>query len=123
LAQDAGADAAVAAVRAAAADDGDAAREGPENRLGDRGSGALHQLVERPGVRLLGPPRLLCREQRDEPHPTSSATATAAASPREWVIESSIRSAPSRAAKAAVRPDRWTPGFGRPRISISFQVK
>src|SRR5439155_1573147 len=28
-----------------------------------------------------------------------------------------------RAATRAVRPDRNTPGLGRPRISISFQVK
>ena len=52
-----------------------------------------------------------------------NATATAAASSRECVIESSIAPAPTRSAHAAVRPLRCTPGFGRPRISISFQVK
>ena len=31
--------------------------------------------------------------------------------------------APTFSAQAAVRPVRKTPGFGRPRISISFQVK
>jgi hypothetical protein len=30
---------------------------------------------------------------------------------------------PTFAAQAAVRPLRYTPGFGRPRTSISFHVK
>ena len=48
---------------------------------------------------------------------------TAAASSLECVIESSIRPAPTFSAHFSVRPVRWTPGFGRPRTSISFQVK
>jgi hypothetical protein len=71
---------------------------------------------------LLGAPRLLRGKQRLQPH-ASTTTATAAASSREWVIESSIVPAPTFSAHAAVRPVRKTPGFGRPRISISFQVK
>jgi hypothetical protein len=50
-------------------------------------------------------------------------TATAAASSRECVIDSSIFPAPTFSAHLAVRPERKTPGFGRPRTSISFQVK
>ena len=38
-------------------------------------------------------------------------------------MERSIGPAPTRCAHAAVRPESRTPGFGRPAISISFQVK
>ena len=75
------------------------------------------------------PPDLVRREERLEPHEPSvgssgMTTATAAASSRECVIESSIWPAPIRVGiPAAVRPLRCTPGFGRPWISISFQVK
>ena len=41
----------------------------------------------------------------------------------ECVIDRSIRPAPTLSAQAAVRPERLTPGFGRPRISISRHVK
>jgi hypothetical protein len=50
-------------------------------------------------------------------------TAIAAASSRECVLDSSIFPAPTLRAHWAVRPERKTPGFGRPRTSISFQVK
>ena len=53
----------------------------------------------------------------------NSAGPFAAASPRECVIERSIAPACIRSAKAFVRPERTTPGFGRPAISISFHVK
>ena len=122
LAQHAGADLAVAAVLALAADDGDATRELPQHGLGDRGSSALHQLLQRALVRLLRRPRLVGGQERLQPH-SSTTTATAAASSRECVIESSIRPAPIFSAHAAVRPLRWIPGLGRPRTSISFQVK
>ena len=46
----------------------------------------------------------------------------AAAISRECVIDRSIAPAWTRSAKAAVRPDNRTPGFGRPTISISFHV-
>src|SRR5262249_26775520 len=107
--------------------------------------GALHQLLQRARVRLLGDPRLVRGQERLESHlaaPSSlrrdligrlrrayaaisfgTTTAPAAASSRECVIESSIRTSPSRSAQRAVRPLRWTPGFGRPRTSISFHVK
>src|SRR5690349_11230748 len=52
----------------------------------------------------------------------SCTMATAAAIPLEWVIERSMPPALTRAAQAAVRPVRLTPGFGRPTISISRQV-
>ena len=135
LAQDPGADLAVAAVVAAAADDGHAPGEPTQHELGDCRPGALHQLGQRALVRLLGAPGLGSGQQRLQPEhscsggsvePTPQAaitTATAAASSREWVIESSISPAPTFAAHCAVRPLRKTPGFGRPRISISFQVK
>jgi len=70
-----------------------------------------------------GRPASATPREREEPHSASSATATAAASSRECVIESSIRPAPTRSAHWAVLPLRYTPGFGRPRISISFHVK
>ena len=92
--------------------------------LGDGRAGALHQILERSLVRLFGPARLVRRQQRLQPHCSASmTTATAAASSRECVIESSIFPAPTLAAHFAVRPERNTPGFGRPRTSISFQVK
>src|SRR5581483_3293314 len=91
-----------------------------EHMLGNGRPRALHQLVERPFVCLLGAPRLGRGQQRNH---ASTTTATAAASSCECVIESSIRPAPTRSAKRAVRPLRWTPGFGRPFTSISFQVK
>ena len=46
-----------------------------------------------------------------------------AASSRECVIERSTSPAPTCAAHAATRPDRRTPGFGRPTISISCHAK
>src|SRR5262249_6894493 len=110
----------VTAVVAAAADDGDPAGELVEHEVGDGAAGALHQLLERSSVRLLRVPRLLGCQQRDH---DSTTTATAAASPRDWVMLPSIRAAPSRSAASAVRPESCTPGFGRPAISISFQVK
>ena len=122
LLQDACANTAVAAVSPAAADDGHLSGEPLEDDLGDGRSGALHQLVQRAVVRLFGAPRLVGREERLQPHP-STTTATAAASSREWVIESSILPAPTFFANCAVRPLKYTPGFGRPRISISFHVK
>src|SRR4029077_3660208 len=92
--------------------------------LCDSRARALHQLLQRPLVRLLGAPRLVGGQERLQPHVFASrTTATAAASSRECVIESSIFPAPTFSAHAAVRPVRKTPGFGRPRISISFQVK
>ena len=93
-----------------------------QHEVGDGRSGALHQLLEGALVRLLGAPRLVGGEERLQPH-AGKATATAAASSRECVIESSIVPAPTFSAHAAVRPLRYTPGFGRPRISISFHVK
>jgi hypothetical protein len=74
-------------------------------------------------VRFLRAACLVRGEQRLQPHYASTTTATAAASSRECVIESSIFPAPTFAAQVAVRPERKTPGFGRPRISISFHVK
>jgi len=72
--------------------------------------------------------RFLGRQERLESHCASNTSAsvtttTAAASSRECVIESSIFPAPTFAAHFAVRPERKTPGFGRPRTSISFHVK
>ena len=106
LAQHAGADLSVATVVALAADDGHAAGEAPQDDFGNRRPCALHQFVERTGVRFFGPARLVGGEQRLQPHSGSNATATAAASSREWVIESSIRPAPTFSAHAAVRPLR-----------------
>ena len=86
-------------------------------------AGALHQLLERALVRLLGAPGLVGGERAAGLTP-STTTATAAASSRECVIESSIRPAPIRSANARrAAAESCTPGFGRPRISISFQVK
>ena len=121
LAQDARTDAAVSAVVPGAADDRHAPREALGDQIGHGGARPLHQLVERAGVSLLGPPGLLCREERL--HHSVITTATAAASSRECVIESSMRPAPIRSATCAVRPLSSTPGFGRPRISISRHVK
>jgi hypothetical protein len=123
LLQDVRADLAIAAVVPLATDDGHAARELAQDDLRDRGPRALHQLFHRPLVRLLGAPRLLGRQQWFESHSSSRTTATAAASSRECVIESSIFPAPTFAAHLAVRPERKTPGFGLPRTSISFHVK
>jgi hypothetical protein len=67
--------------------------------------------------------RLFRSQKRFQPHSASMTTATAAASSRECVIDSSIFPAPTFSAHLAVRPERKTPGFGRPRTSISFQVK
>ena len=47
----------------------------------------------------------------------------AAASSREWVMDRSIGPAATFSAQAAVFPESVTDGFGRPTISISFQVK
>ena len=116
------ADPAVTAVLPLAADDRDPAGEAAQHQLGDRSARALHQIVEGAPVCLLGAACLLGGEERQEPH-RSTTTATAAASSRECVIDSSIEPAPTFSAHAAVRPVRWTPGFGRPRISISFHVK
>ncbi len=55
--------------------------------------------------------------------PSTSTIATAAAMPREWVIDRSIVPAPIFSANASVRPLSRTFGFGRPAISISCQVK
>ena len=115
-------DASVTAVVAAAADDGHPAGEAAEHDVRHGRPCAIHQLGQRPGVRGLGNAGLVGREERLEPH-ASTTTATAAASSREWVIDSSILPAPTFSAHAAVRPERCTPGFGRPRISISFHVK
>ena len=122
LAQHAGAHSPVAAVVPGSAHDRDAAREPAEDELRSRGTRPLHQLLHGALVCLLGAPRLVGGEKRLQPH-AGSATATAAASSRECVIESSIEAAPMRSANAAVRPLRCTPGFGRPRTSISFHVK
>ncbi len=116
------ADPPVAAVLPRATDDRDPARKAAQHQLGDRGTRTCHQVVEGAWMGLLGAARLLGGEERQEPH-RSTTTATAAASSRECVMESSIEPAPTCSAHAAVRPVRWTPGFGRPRISISFQVK
>ena len=122
LAQHARADPAVAAVVPLPADDGHAAGELPQDEVGGGRARALHQLLEGALVRLFGAARLVGGEERLQPH-AGNATATAAASSRECVIESSIVPAPTFSANAAVRPLRCTPGFGRPRTSISFQVK
>src|SRR5919204_1687234 len=53
----------------------------------------------------------------------SETTQIAAASSRECVIERSIAPALVHSAHSFVRPERRTPGFGRPAISISFHVK
>ena len=84
LAQHTCAHAPVTAVVPLPTDDGDAPREAPEHDLRHRGAGALHQLLHRAGVRLLRAPRLLRRQQRLQPH-ASTTTATAAASSRECV--------------------------------------
>ncbi len=81
LAQHARAHAPVAAVVAAAADDRHTAREPAQHDVGDRRAGAFHQLVQRPLVRRLSGARLLRRQERLEPH-SSTTTATAAASSR-----------------------------------------
>ena len=62
--QDARADAAVAAVQAAAANDGNAAGEAREHDLRDGAARPLHQLLQRPLVRLLGAPRLVRGDER-----------------------------------------------------------
>src|SRR6185437_4806572 len=53
----------------------------------------------------------------------SATTAIAAASSFECVIERSISPALTRSPHAFVQPESCTPGFGRPAISISRQVK
>src|SRR4029077_10536797 len=50
-------------------------------------------------------------------------SATAPAMPLEWVIERSATVSPRFSAKASVRPERVTEGFGRPTISISRHEK
>ena len=122
LAQHARADPAVAAVVPLPGDDGDAAGKLAEDEVGGCRARALHQLFEGALVRLFGAARLVGGEERLQPH-AGNATAIAAASSRECVIESSIVPAPTFSANAAVRPLRCTPGFGRPRTSISFHVK
>ena len=109
---------------------GEAPRGGErEHRLArDRRSRALHQLGDRrrvARVALLGRAHLGGRVERLEAlsHRRAGDDAIAAAISRECVIERSIAPAPTRSAKAAVRPESRTPGFGRPTISISFHVK
>src|SRR5581483_163440 len=131
LAKEAGGDAPVAAIRASPADDPETPSTGIRaHRLPrDRRASALHQL--RHGVRVAGVagldrPHLVGGVERLV-HPAharrGTTTATAAASSREWVMERSIAPASTWSAQAAVRPERRTDGFGRPAISISFQVK
>ena len=122
LAQHTCAHAAVAAVVPLAADDRHAAGVLAEDEVGGGRPGPLHQLLEGALMRFFGATRLVGGEERLQPH-AGNATAIAAASSRECVIESSIVPAPTRSANAAVRPLRCTPGFGRPRTSISFHVK
>ena len=122
LAQNTRAHLAVTAVVAPAAHDGDPARIVAQDVLGDCRARPLHQILQRSLMRFLRTTRLVSSQQRLQPH-GSTTTATAAASSREWVIESSIEPAPTFSAHCAVRPVRKTPGFGRPRISISFHVK
>ena len=129
LAQQARCDPSVPAVRAAAADDGDAARvrEPLEHR---RGHGARRRApsARAPSreTRDTAPPRRAsprrCRAARGSPG-QASTTATAEASSRECVIERSIAPAPRCAAQSARRPDSRTDGFGRPTISTSFHAK
>ena len=124
LAQDPRGDPPVAAVRAAAADDGDPARVGEalQHLARDRRAGPLHQLrraLRVAGIALLGRAHLgrACRAAQ-----ASATTHTAEASSRECVIERSIAPAPTRSAQAATRPESRTDGFGRPAISMSFQA-
>ena len=132
LAEDARRDAPVAAVRAAAAD----AREAPrrrvrEHRLArDRRPRPLHQLGDRVGVVRDTAPRPRASPRRCRAARSGSAHRRAGSRrrspPRSRASASSRgRSAPAwtRSANAAVRPERRTPGFGRPTISISFHVK
>src|SRR5207253_3946765 len=93
-----------------------------QNSLGDGTSRALHHRVN--VVALLGGSHLVRRVERYEPEDHwCSMIATALASSRECVIERSIAPAPTRSAHSAIRPLRWTEGFGRPAISTSRQAK
>ena len=105
LFEHAGTDAAVAAVVPLAADDRHPAGKAAKHDVGHGRARALHQLGKRPRMRGLGHAGLVGRQERLEPH-ASTTTATAAASSRECVIESSIRPAPTFSAQAAVRPER-----------------
>src|SRR4029077_1363708 len=80
-----------------------------------------------------GPDRRVARERLseiDHPHlrardhaDASCTSATAPATPREWLIERSATVSPRRSADASVRPESLTAGWGRPTISISRQEK
>ena len=111
LAEHPRADAAVAAVVAAAADHGDATLETLVDHVGDRRPRALHQLLHRAGVRRLGLPDLVGRQEREQRGHAAVTTTTAAASSRECVIDSSIVPAPTRSANAAVRRSDGRPAL------------
>ena len=115
-------DASVAAVRAAAADDRDDARAGNAASTSSA-TAAPARCITRSTSRVtrLGRAHLLGGVERLSR--ASLPTATAAASSRECVIESSIVAAPTAAARAAMPPAQPHAGFGRPTISISLQVK